>query len=129
MAIIYHAAVKTARMTATRDHLAGGTLEIQAASDAVLAVFTIADPGGSVSGDTWTIEYEDSATVGTSAASTGTNATKARVKDSGGTVKVSGLTVGAVDSGADIELDNVNIAEDQSVTLTTSTIQHAPDPA
>ena len=55
MAVTYNAAVKTSRMTATRDYFANGTLEILTAADAVLATFGLDLAGGTVSGAVWTL--------------------------------------------------------------------------
>lgn len=120
MAVNYATAVKTARMTATRDDMANGTIEIGTAGmGTVLVTFGLSGTGGTVATDTWTMAL-DAATV--AAANAGV-AAEAVVKDSGGTVKISGLTVGT--SGTDIVLDNTNIAAGQNVTLNSATIQHA----
>lgn len=123
MGVTYNAAVKTARITATRDYFANGTLEIQAADNTVLAIFGLSVSGGSISGDTWTIVFDSSTVSGEAGAGSGMNATKAQIKTSGGSAHLTGLTVGT--SGTDIILDNVNIASGQSVTLTSAAIQHA----
>jgi hypothetical protein len=104
MAVTYDAAVKTARITATRDQVANGTLEIGTASmAAVLATLAF-----------------DAGTVAAGAAGT---AAAARIKDSGGTARITGLTVGT--SGSDINLDNTSIANGQNVTLSSATLTHA----
>lgn len=118
MAVTYNAAVKTARITATRDHFANGTLEIRG-STTVLATFGLDADGGDISGDTWTLVF-DAATVAATAAGEADNAI---IKTSGGDAHLTGLTVGT--SGTDIILDNVNIADGQNVTLTGATVQHA----
>lgn len=124
MAVIYDNTIKAARLTATRDELASGTLELLSASDAVLAIFTLSVTGGTVSTDTWTLEFTSTSTTGETAASTGTNATKAQIKDSGGVARLTGLTVGL--SASDIIVDNQSIADGQTVTLSgAQTIQHA----
>jgi len=120
MAVTYAAAVKTARITATRDEVADGTLEIGTAGMAtVLATFGLSATGGTISGDTWTLVFDNS-TV--SAGNTGT-AAAAQIKDSVGTAVITGLTVST--SGADINLDNTSINSGQDVTLSSATIQHA----
>ena len=121
----YDNVIKAARMTATRDALASGSLELLSAADAVLAVFTLSATGGTVSDGVWTITYTSATTTGEAAAGSGTDATKAQFKNSGGTVRVTGLTVGSTGSGAGVELDNVSISDGQSVELTASTITHA----
>jgi hypothetical protein len=123
----YDATTKTARMTATRDAVADGTLELQAANDAVLAIYNLTTAGGTVSGAVWTIAFDSNSATGTEAASTGTTATKARIKNSGGTVRITGLSVGT--SGSAVNLDNTSIAHNQTVTLSSAQITHAVDPA
>jgi hypothetical protein len=119
MAVTYATAVKTARITATRDHFADGTLEILTSANAVLATFGLSGTGGTISGDTWTLAF-DAGTV--TAGATGT-AAKAQIKNSTGTANLTGLTVGT--SGADINLSSTSINSGQNVTLSSATIQHA----
>lgn len=119
MAVNYATAVKTARMTATRDQAADGTLQILTSADAVLVTFGLSATGGSVSGAVWTLAF-DASTVAATAAGT---AAKARIRSAGAVDLVTGLTVGT--SGADIILDNLSIASGQNVTLNSATITHA----
>jgi hypothetical protein len=119
MAVTYNAAVKTSRMTATRDYFANGTLEIMTAADAVLATFGLDTDGGDISGSVWTLIFDNSTVA---ASGTGT-AAKAQVKTSGGSAHLTGLTVGT--SGSDINLDSVSITSGQNVTLSSATITHA----
>ncbi len=126
MAVIYSTAAKTARLNAVVAQIdagAGpGTLEIgTTAMGTVLAVLTLADPSGTVSGAVLTFDFDPDITD-SSANATGT-AAAAQIKDSNGTVVISGLTVGT--SAADIILDSVSITAGQAVTLTTGTITHA----
>ena len=122
MPVNYSTAVKTDRMTATRDYHASGDLQILTSADAVLVTFALTAAGGSVTGDTWTLAFENS-TVAAGAPGT---AAKARIRNSGGTDGITDLTVGT--AAADIILDNTSIANGQNVTLSSATIQHAPDP-
>ena len=119
MAITYNAAVKTDRMTATRDYFANGTLEIQNSSGTALVTFGLSTAGGSISGDTWTLAF-DATTV--AAGTTGT-ASQAVVKTSGGNAHLTGLTVAT--SGADITIDNTSINSGQNITISSASIQHA----
>ena len=120
MAVTYTAAVKTDRMTATMNKVANGTLEIGTTGMAsVLATFGLSVSGGSVANGVWTLAF-DASTVAATAAGT---AAAARIKDSGGTAQITGLTVGT--SGSDINLDNTSIASGQNVSLSTATITHA----
>lgn len=118
MAVTYNTAVKTARITATRDYFANGTLEIQDASNNVLVTFGLSAGGGTIAGAVWTITF-DASTVAASAAGT---AAKAQIKTSGGSAHLTGLTVGT--SGSDINLDNTSISSGQNVTLSSATITH-----
>lgn len=119
MAVNYTNAVKTARITATRDHFADGTLEILDAGNVVLVTFGLTLAGGTIATDTWTLAF-DAATVAASAAGT---ASVARLKTSGAVIDLTGLTVGT--SGANINLDNTSIAAGQNVTLSSATLQHS----
>ena len=119
MAVTYNAAVKTSRITATRDYFANGTLEILTSGDAVLATFGLNAGGGNIAGSVWTLVF-DNATV--TATGTGT-AAKAQIKTSGGSAHITGLTVST--SGADINLDSTSITTGQSVNLSSATITHA----
>ncbi len=119
MAVTYNVAVKTSRMTATRDYFANGTLEIQTSGDAVLATFGLSASGGTIAGAVWTLAFDASPVT---ASGTGT-AAKAVIKTSGGSGHLTGLTVGT--SGADIVLDNTSINSGQSVSLSSATITHA----
>ena len=119
MPVTYNAAVKTSRMTATRDYFADGVLEILTAGDAVLATFGLSASGGTISGAVWTLAF-DASTV--SAGATGT-AAKAQVKNAGGSAHLTGLTVGT--SGADINLISTSISSGQPIQLTAATITHA----
>ena len=125
MAVNYRTSLKTTRMTAVRDDIdsgaGAGTLEIGTAGfAAVLAVIPLADPCGTVSGDTLT--FSGMPREDTSADAGGT-AAEARIKNSDGTVIVSGLTVGT--SGANLNLVTTTIVAGQPVRLTSGTIQHA----
>jgi hypothetical protein len=123
MGVVYASALRTTRMndvkTAIDAGSGAGTLEIgTTAMGTVLAIITLTDPCGSVSGDvlTFTMPHSD-----TSADATGT-AAAARIKDSDGNVIVSGLTVGT--SGTNIVLDDVALVATQTVTLTAGTLTH-----
>jgi len=118
MAVTYTTAVKTSRITATRDYHANGTLEILTAADAVLATFGLDAAGGTIAGAVWTLVFDASSVT---ASGTGT-AAKAQIKNSGGTAGITGLTVGT--SGSDINLNNLSISTGQTVTLSSATITH-----
>lgn len=124
MAVTPSASVKAALITTLRDQLANGTLELQSASDQVLAIFGLSSTGGTIASQTWTLVFDASVVTGQAAAGAGTTATKARFKDSGGNIDVTGLTVGTTGSGADIILVNTSISSGQSVELTSGTISY-----
>lgn len=126
MAVNYATALKTTRMQAVADAIdAGsgpGTLEIATtAFGSVLAILTLADPCGAVSGAVLTLDttpaIEDAA-----ANATGTAAV-ARIKDSNGNVIINNLTVGT--SGTDIVLTSTSITSGQLVQVTSATFTHA----
>lgn len=123
MAVNYAATVKTARMTATRDAVADGTLEIQDVGGVALAIFGLVLSGGTVTGDAWTLEF-DAATVAAVAGSN-TAATQAVIKTAGGAAVITGLTVGVAAATPDVVLDSANITTGQNVTLSSAVIQHA----
>lgn len=123
MAVDYRTSLKTTRMTAVRDDIDSGAspgfIEICSSGfAAVLATITLADPCGSVSGDTLTFTMPQS---DTSADNTGTAAV-ARIKESGGTVVVNNLTVGT--SGANINLNSLALTSGGTVSLTSGSLVH-----
>lgn len=119
MPVTYNIAVKTARITATKDYFADGTLEIQDAGSTVLVTFGLSASGGTIATDTWTMVLDAT----TAAAGASGIASKAVVKDSLGNAHITGLTVG--EAAADIIIDNTDINAGQDVTMNLSTIQHA----
>ncbi len=121
MAVTYATAVKTARITATRDHFANGTLEILTSADALLATFGLSASGGTISGAVWTLVF-DASTVAASASGT---AAKAQLKTSGGTANLTGLTVVVTGGTGDIQLNSLSVTSGQNVTLSSATITHA----
>lgn len=122
--MIYDNVIKAARLNATRNELVNGTLELLSAADDVLVVYTLDATAGSVTTDTWTLTFVSTSATGTAAAGAGTDATKAQIKNSGGTIRVTDLSVGT--AAADIILDNPNIAESQTVNITgAATVVHA----
>ena len=120
MPVTYSVGAKNARMTATRDACADGTLEILTSADAVLASIGLSTAGGTVTGGVWTLTFDGAAT----ATAAGT-AAKARIKNASGTVVVSDLTVSATGGSGDVKLDNTSIASGQSVSPGSFTITHA----
>lgn len=126
MAVTYSTATKTARMQAVIDKIdagaGAGVLEIGTTGMAtVLAQITLADPCGTAAAGALTFDFDPD--VEDSSANASGTAAEARIKDSDGTVVISGLTVST--SGADIIVDSVSITAGQRVILTTGTITHA----
>ena len=126
MAVTYSTAAKTARMAAVIAQIdagaAAGTLEIGTTGmGSVLAILTLADPCGSAASGVLTFDFDPD--ISDASANASGTAAEARIKDSDGTVIISGLTVGT--SGTDIVLDSVSITAGQTVTLTTGTITYA----
>lgn len=120
MAVTYNIAVKTDRMTATRDYFANGTLEILSASDVVLATFGLSASGGSVASGVWTLVFDNSTVT---ASDTGI-ATKALIKNASASAHLTGLTVGT-SAAFDINLSSVSFNTGQSVQLTGATVNHS----
>jgi hypothetical protein len=122
MAVTYTNAVKQARLTAVVTAIgSGGKLEIGTAGmAAVLATITFDSTAGTAVNDFLT--FSGFPKSDTSAAGTGT-AAAARIRTSGNTDIVTGLTVGT--SSADIILDNTSINVGQTVTISSATITHA----
>lgn len=123
MPIIYDETTKNDRMTAVRDRAAGGDLQVMDAADVVLATFPLTAQAGAVATATWTMEFVDL----TVAAITAGEVAKARIRDSGGVVRVSGLTAGT--AGTDVIVNNTTVVQGQNVTVTAGHLNHAPDPA
>jgi hypothetical protein len=119
MPVNYTNAAKEERMKATRDHFAGGKLQIRNSSNTVLVEFTLTGGGGTVSNALWTLAFVNN-TVAAAAPGTAHNAI---IITSGTAADLTGLTVGT--SSADVILDNTNITAGQNVTITSASITHA----
>lgn len=123
MAVVYSTTVKNSRMTVVRDAIdagsSNGVLEIGTTGMAsVLATIPLADPCGSVSSGVLTF----SVPITEASADASGTAAEARIKDSSGTVIISGLTVGT--SGANINLSTTTIAAGDTVTINSAAITH-----
>jgi hypothetical protein len=124
MAVTYRSTLRTTRMQAVRDDIDSGagaaTLEIGTSGfGSTLLTFTLSDPASTVTGDVLTL----SGMPKTANASAGGVAAEARIKESGGTVIVSGLTVGT--SGTNVIISNTTITNAAAYSLTSGTITHA----
>lgn len=124
MSVTYTTAVKTARMTAVRDQIDGGSgagkLKIRDSGNVVLATITLSDPCGTISNGVLT--FSGTPLSDSSADASGT-AANAIITDSADTTVISGLTVGT--SGTDVILDSVSITAGQTVTISAAAITHA----
>jgi hypothetical protein len=122
----YAKALKSARMQAVVNaidgDLAPAYMELGTADMAVIMVtITLSDPSFTESNAV--ITMNDMPKWGT-ALVPGT-VVEARIRDGGGNIIVSGLTVG-LGIGSDIILDFVDLAVDQTVTLSQASISHSP---
>lgn len=124
MAVNYISSLKSTRMqaviTAIDENALPGFLEIGLSGmTTILAAITLAKPSFTESGGVITMVAPRSGF----ASNSGT-AASARIKDGGGNIIVSGLTVGTI--GSDINLNAVAITSGQTVTITSGTITHSP---
>ena len=123
MGVIYRPSLRTTRMNNVKTDIDSGagaaTLEIGNAGFAsILAVVTLADPCGSVTGDVLTLTMPQS---DPSIDLTGT-AAEARIKESGGAIIVSGLTVGTV--GTNVVVNSTSFVAGATFTISSATITH-----
>lgn len=127
MAVTYTTAVKTARMTAVRDAWgASAKLEIlHSDGTTILATFTLSATVGdsTVTSGAITIKFTgNSASQSVTAAASGT-ATTARIRTSGNTDIITGLTCGA--GSGEVNLSTTTIGSGATVTISSGTITHA----
>lgn len=117
----YDTQTKNARMDATAAQVSGGSLEILAADNTVLATIDLQTPAfGNAAAGVITlagVPLSDLTPVAGTAA-------KAQFKDSGGTARITGLTVGTSGSGAAVIIDTTTISAGQAVTCTACTLTH-----
>jgi hypothetical protein len=126
MTVSYIASLKTTRMVAVINAIdanaSPASLEIGTAGmAAVLCTISLAKPSFSENGGVITM-------LGTPISANGSatdTAAAARIKDGGGNMVVTGLTVGDT-QGFDIVLTSTAITSGQPVTLNSMTITHAP---
>lgn len=125
MAVTYPTALKNTRLdavTAAIDAGAGaGKLEIGTAGmAAVLVTIPLNDPSApAAAGGVLTLDNTPALSANASGSGV---AAAARIRDSNNNDVVTGLTVGT--SGADINLNSVNISSGQTVTINSATITH-----
>ena len=124
MAVVYNTPLTNARLTDVITYIdagaGSGTMEVGTTGiAAVLSTIVLAKPCGTVAARVLT--FSGMPRVDVAAAVTGI-AAEARIKDSTGTVIISGLTVGLAGSGSDAIINSVNISIGDIVTLTSATI-------
>lgn len=123
MGVIYASGLRTTRMddvkTAIDAGSGAGKIKIYTSGGGtLLAVLTLSDPCGTVSGDVLTFS---TITSDTSADNTGT-AAEAKITTSADADVVTGLTVGT--SGANINLNTVSIVSGATVSMSSGTLTH-----
>lgn len=126
MAVNYSTAAKNARLTAvvnllgTAGVLVIGTSALAGATGLLVSI-PLANPGATVANGVLTV-----AGVPRQANATGAGtAALAELRDSAGTVIVSGLTVGLAASGADVIIHATAVSVGQTVQCTAGTITHS----
>jgi hypothetical protein len=135
MAVNYSTTLKTNRMQLVADLIASkvaaastgtasaGSIIIQDAASVVLATIALPTTPFTISGSAPVRATLQGVPLSdTSADATGT-ASKAEIRNNGGTAIVTGLTVGSP-SGFDINLTSTAITVGQTVTITAGTIDH-----
>lgn len=122
MSVVYRTSLKNTRMSAVvTDIGATGKLVIGTAGlGTVLSTNDLSSTAGTVSGGILTFNAISDATA---SAGTATNAVEAKITDGTNDI-VTGLTVGAIGSGANIELSSVAITAGDTVSITSGTITH-----
>lgn len=127
MSVVYNQTLKNTRMLDVKTAIdaGSGAGNIQIANSSgfsnttdILATINFNDPASTVVSDVLTFS---GLPVSNTAAFTGT-ASQARIRDSNGTVVISGLTVGT--SGTNIVLNTTSIESGQLVRIDSATITH-----
>ena len=123
MAVIYASGLRTTRMDAVKTAIdagsgAGKIKLYTSGGGTLLAVLTLSDPCGTVSGDTLTF----SAITSDSAADNTGTAAEAKITTSADADVVTGLTVG-VGTG-NIQLNTTSIVQNATVAMTSGSLTH-----
>lgn len=127
MSVTYATEVKTARMQAVADKIddgagAGKLLIGTTGMATTLATVTLTDPCGVAASGVLTLDFDPD--ISTTGSADGT-AAAAKIVNSSGADRITGLTVTATGGGGDVTLDNTSITAGQTVTITAGTITHA----
>ena len=121
--LTYDTTTKTARMTAARDQVAGGSLQILTAAGGVLVTYPLSSTGGVVSGGVWTITFDQGDSTDVRAATGNGTAAQARIQDSAGVTRISGITAGT--SGTGVIIDETAIIVGRLIRVNSASVQHA----
>lgn len=124
MAVTYNTTLKNTRMTDVVTAIgATGFLNIYTSGGGVLlATIPLANPAGTVTSGVLTFSGTPLTESSANASGTAASATVSTASAGGGTVVISGLTVGT--ATADIILSSTNIVAGQPVTITSASITH-----
>jgi hypothetical protein len=123
MSATYNAALKNTRMTDVVTAIgATGFINFYSATPTLLASIPLANPAGTVTGGVLTFSAMPVSDSSADATGTAVSATVSTAIDGGGTVVITGLTVGTVST--DIVLSSTNIVATQPVTITAASITH-----
>ena len=124
MGVAYSSEIKARRMAdvvAVIDAKGIASFDILNANDTVLARFELSTPSFTQDGGTLTLA---GLPKGARALTTGT-AAKACVVDGAGDVQIGGMSVGLLNSNADVCLRELTFEADEVVTITRAMISHA----
>ncbi len=123
MSVVYNATLKNTRMTDVVTAIgATGFLNIKSATPTLLASIPLANPAGTVTGAVLTFSGTPLTESSANASGTASSATVSTAANEGGTIVITGLTVGT--AATDIVLSSTNIVAGQPVTITSATITH-----
>lgn len=123
MSVVYNATLKNTRMTDVVTAIgATGYLNIYNSVPTLLATIPLANPAGTVTGGVLTFSGTPLTEASANSSGTAVAATVSTAASGGGTVVITGLSVGT--SATDIVLSSTNIVAGQPVTITSATITH-----
>jgi hypothetical protein len=126
MSVTYNTTLKNTRMTDVVTALGTAAfINIYTAGLAVLLCsIALPNPAGTVSAGVLTFSGTPLSDPSADASGTAAAATCTTAVDGGGTLVISGLTVGSVVGATDIVLSSTNVVIAQPVTITTASITH-----
>ncbi len=119
-AVTYSATAKTNRMTAVRDLLNGGKLEVlHSDGTTILVTWTLSATSGTVSGNVLTFSFTSTAAT---ASATGT-CTTGRFRTSANADVITGLT--CAQGSGEVNVSATSIGSGATITVTGATVTHA----